>query len=111
MYFFTKTLIISNEVIVMTCSIDDLRNKEIVNIKTGCKIGFVDDAEFETRTAKICNLVVYGRTRFFGLLGRDDDYVIPWGDIEIIGEDTILVTCDFPRISRKNSTFFKNILK
>ncbi|MCL2634864.1 MAG: YlmC/YmxH family sporulation protein [Oscillospiraceae bacterium] len=95
----------------MTCCFEDLRGKEIIQIKTGCKIGFVDDVEFETRTAKICNLIVYGRARVFGLFGREDDYVIPWGDIDIIGEDTILVSCDFPQRTKKRVDMFKNLLK
>ena len=40
---------------------------------------------------QVLSLIVYGRLRFFGLLGREEDRVIPWEDIEIIGEDTILV--------------------
>jgi YlmC/YmxH family sporulation protein len=87
----------------MTCCFEDLRNKEIIHVKTGSKIGFVDDVVFETRTAKICDLVVHGRSRFFGLFGRDDDFVIPWSDIEIIGGDTILVSCDFPQLSGGSS--------
>ena len=86
----------------MTCYFEDLRNKEIIHIKTGSKIGFVDDIIFETRTAKVCDLVVHGRSRFFGLFGREEDYIIPWGDIDIIGEDTILVSCELPRIGKSS---------
>jgi YlmC/YmxH family sporulation protein len=98
----------------MTCCFEDLRNKEIIHVKSGTKIGYVDDVVFETRTAKVCDLVVHGRTRFFGLFGREDDYIIPWGDIDIIGEDTILVSCDFPGYSKspkKRIEMFKSVLK
>ena len=95
----------------MTCCFEDLRNKEIIHLKTGSKIGYVDDVVFETRTAKICDLVVHGRARFFGLFGREDDYVIPWDGIDIIGEDTILVSCDFPSLARKSTSTFKSLLK
>jgi YlmC/YmxH family sporulation protein len=84
----------------MNCCFEDLRNKEIIHLKTGSKIGFVDDVIFETRTAKVCDLVVHGRARFFGLFGREEDYLIPWEDIEIIGEDTILVSSGLPHFSR-----------
>ncbi len=93
----------------MICRFDDLRCKEIINIKTGCKLGFPDDLEFETCTAKICKLIVYGKAKCFGLLGREEDFIIPWSEIEVIGEDTILVTCDIPVRPRKR--FFENILK
>ena len=38
-------------------------------------------------------IVIRGRYRLFGLLGREEDTVIPWEDIQVIGEDTILVRC------------------
>lgn len=95
----------------MVCRFDDLRCKEIINIKTGCKLGYADDMEFDTCTAKICKLIVYGRSKMFGLLGREEDFCICWSDIEIIGEDTILVCCDFPYKSKKGGSFFKNLLK
>jgi YlmC/YmxH family sporulation protein len=94
----------------MVCRFEDLRCKEIINIRTGCKLGYPDDIEFESCTAKIIKLIVYGRARFFGIFGREDDMVIPWCDIEIIGEDTILVTCDFPVRGKKHG-FVKNFIK
>ena len=75
----------------MICCARDLRSKEVVNVKDGSRLGRVDDIEIDTGTLKVLSLVVYGRLRFFGLFGREDDMVIPWEDIEIIGEDTILV--------------------
>jgi YlmC/YmxH family sporulation protein len=80
----------------MTCRFDDLRCKEIINIRTGAKLGYPDDIEFDVHSAKIVKLIVQGRAKFFGLFGREEDFMILWDDIEVIGEDTILVTCDFP---------------
>lgn len=95
----------------MVCRFDDMRCKEIINIRTGCKLGFPDDIEFDTCTAKICKLIVFGKAKFFGLLGREEDFVIPWCDIEVIGQDTILVTCDFPIRTNRGRGFLKNLLK
>ncbi len=95
----------------MICRFEDMRCKEIINIKTGCKLGYPDDIEFDTCTAKICKLIVFGKAKFFGLLGREEDFVIPWCDIEVIGQDTILVTCDFPIRTNSGRGFFKNLLK
>lgn len=75
----------------MICSARELRCKEVVNVKDGSRLGRVDDIELDTGTMQVLSLIVYGRLRFFGLLGREEDRVIPWEDIEIIGEDTILV--------------------
>ena len=95
----------------MICRFEDLKCKEIINIKSGRKMGYADDIEFDTCTAKICKLIIYGRNRFFGLFGREDDYVICWSDIEIIGEDTILVSCDFLNAQKSPKGGFKSLLK
>lgn len=94
----------------MNCRITDMRSKEVVNICNGMKLGYVDDVEVDTRTATVVAIVVYGRPRFFGLLGREEDFVVPWGSIEIIGEDTILVRHDCPLPPRrKKMRFFENL--
>lgn len=80
----------------MVYSFNDLRCKEIINVKTGARLGYPDDVEFDSCTSKICRIIVYGRARFFGLFGREDDFYIKWCDIEVIGEDTILVSCNMP---------------
>ncbi len=71
-----------------------MRNKEVVNIKDGARLGYIDDIEFDTATAELTALVIYGKSRFFGLFGREEDLVITWQDIEVIGEDTVLVSFD-----------------
>lgn len=55
------------------------------------KLGFVDDIIFDAERAEVLSLVVYGRPKLFGLLGRGSDCTIPWGSIQMIGEDTILI--------------------
>lgn len=80
----------------MVYSFNDLRCKEIINVKTGARLGYPDDIEFDSCTAKICRIIVFGRAKFFGLFGREEDLCIKWCNIEVIGEDTILVSCDVP---------------
>ena len=75
----------------MRCRVVDMRNKEVINVKTGVRLGCVSDVEIDTKDAKLLAIVIYGRLRWCGLLGREDDILIKWDDIEIIGEDTILV--------------------
>lgn len=75
----------------MLYSLSDLRSKEVIDIKSGVKLGFVDDVELNMEAATVAALVVYGRPRFFGLFGRDEDMLIRCRDISVIGEDTILV--------------------
>lgn len=73
------------------CSITDLRRKEVINIKNGMRIGLVGDVEIDLCNAKIVSIIIYGRLKLFGLLGRYDDIVIKWEDVSVVGEDTILV--------------------
>ena len=77
----------------MGCKFSDLRRKEVINIKDGSKYGYVSDVEVDTENARLCAIIVYGRLRCFGILGREEDYVIRWEDIQMIGDDTILVNC------------------
>ena len=77
----------------MTCRIVDMRCKDVINIHDGTRLGTVGDVEVDTCTAKLVAIVIYGRPKFCGLLGHEDDCVICWEDIEVIGEDTILVNC------------------
>ena len=45
-------------------------------------------------------LVVPGPARFFGLFGRDKDFVIPWENIIWIGVDVILVEAESSTVVR-----------
>ena len=83
--------IMLGEVIRLPCRLQELRRKEVINAVTGCRIGFVDDLEVDTKCAKVTALVVYGRPRLFGLFGKADDCFIGWENIRLIGEDAILV--------------------
>ena len=75
----------------MLCRMTDMHNKEVINICDGMRLGHVDDVEFDTCTAQLVALVIYGRSGFLGLFCREEDIVIDWKEIEVIGEHTILV--------------------
>ncbi len=88
----------------MTANFSSFRKKELINVSDGMKLGFVDDIIFDSESAEVRSLVVYGRPKLFGLLGRGNDITIPWSDIQMIGEDTILVKSEgipAPRTKRK----------
>lgn len=69
----------------------DLRYKEVIDVHTGFRLGYVCDAEFDDAEGRFCSLITPGRSKLFGLLGREDDYVLPWGSIVRVGSDIILV--------------------
>lgn len=93
----------------MGCRIADLRNKQVVCIKNGCVLGYVYDVEFNTCDGTLTAIIIPGRPRFFGIFGHDEDIVIPWSEIEVIGEETVLVATDSaPYMPRVKKGFFTN---
>ena len=75
----------------MVCRVGDFRCKDVVCAGDGTCLGSVNDVELDLQSARLTAVVIYGRPRLFGLLGREEDLVIPWERIQLIGEDIILV--------------------
>lgn len=86
----------------MVCRMDELQRKDVISVRDGSRLGTVGDAEIDTENARLVSIVIYGRPRLFGLLGHDDDIVIRWCDIEVIGADTILVSGNVPIPPRRS---------
>ena len=76
----------------MLCRITDMHDKEVIKVCEGSRIGCVDDVEVDTCTAQLVAIVIHGRPKAFGLMGHEEDIVIPWREIEIIGDETVLVS-------------------
>ena len=72
----------------------DLSEKDVIQLKTGENLGRIDDLAFED--GQITQVVLHGRARMFGLLGRDDDLLIPWAAVKTIGTDVIMVDAEVP---------------
>ncbi len=85
----------------------DLRYKEVIDIHSGFRLGYVCDAEFDDAEGRFVSLITPGKAKLFGLLGREDDYVLPWSCIVRIGNDIILVEAkdEFMRRKRKRQGF------
>ena len=95
----------------MALTVMQLRCKEVICLSDGRRLGFVSDIEVEIPEGQVCALIVPGPCRILGLVGRKDDYRIPWNCIRRIGPDIILVDvrpeeCCFPR-HRENGGFFQ----
>ena len=82
----------------MECRVSELRYKEIINVSDGSRYGWVGDVEVDLDSGQLRALVVPGRLRLFGLLGREEDRVFPWEAVRRFGADTILV--ETPPLSR-----------
>ncbi|MCD8095692.1 MAG: YlmC/YmxH family sporulation protein [Ruminococcus sp.] len=89
----------------MLCTLTALRNKEVIDMKTGLRLGYVDDVEIDTETESVTSLIIFGRSRAFGIMGRDDDIVIKCSEITLIGEDTILVSQAKESVCTKSRSF------
>lgn len=86
-------------------SLSVLCQKDVINIVTGQNIGRVDDIEFCCEDAQVKYLVIFGRPRLFGLLGRGEDIKIDWENVVKIGQDVILVNrCETDK-KTKNHNF------
>ena len=86
----------------MGMRITELHCKEVICVSDGRRLGFISDVEIEIPCGNVLAIVVPGPCRLFGILGRNDDYVIPWRCIKRIGPDIVLVDikpeeCRFPR--------------
>ena len=82
----------------MESRVAELRCKEIINVSDGSRYGYVGDVEVDLESGKVRALVVPGRLRLFGLLGREADRVFPWESVRRFGEDIILVEAGEERV-------------
>ena len=75
----------------MASRIAELRYKEVISMEDGTRFGYVGDVEVDLDTGRVHALVIPGRRRLFGLLGREADRYISWSHVRRFGEDIILV--------------------
>ena len=71
-------------------TIRELCEKEVVQLEQGVCLAF------DPATARLQSLILLGRPRLFGLLGREENLTIPWQEIETIGTDAVLVHTQLP---------------
>ena len=87
-------------------TLHDLGRKDVIRAKTGENLGRVDDIGFDSKTAQIQSVILRGRCRLFGLLGRDEDLEIPWESILSVGADVIMVERPDQSCSRPSRHIF-----
>lgn len=85
----------------------ELREKEVINLCDGAKLGCPSDFEFNVCEGKITAIIVPRPSGFLGL-SHANDLFIPWNKIECIGEDAILVRlstseCCMPEKEKKKN--------
>ncbi len=72
----------------------EFKDKEVINISDGRRLGFVNDVEICIEDGSIEALILLGGGKIFGILGRENEFLIPWEKVSKVGEDIILVDLD-----------------
>ena len=92
----------------MLLSFEELCRKEVIDIATGERLGFIDDIEVDIASGSVRSLIIYGCAKVFGLFGREDDTVVSCKDIKVVGEDVVLVDRDKSAESAQLTKYKKN---
>ena len=74
----------------------ELSKKEVVQVDEGQCLGKIDDLVIDDKSARVEKLLMLGRPKLFGLLGRGESLVIDWDEIQKIGTNAILVNTPLP---------------
>lgn len=69
----------------------DIKQKEVINISDGARLGYICDVEIDWTKGHITKLIIPGPRKSLGLFGKETEYLIPWDNIKKIGEDAILI--------------------
>lgn len=69
----------------------DFKHKEVINIRDGKRMGYVQDVCADLETGSITSIIVPGSNKILSMFATNNDIVIPWQNIKCIGEDIILV--------------------
>ena len=72
----------------MEITFEDIKNKEIINIFDGRKLGHASDLTFDKQTSRVLGISVPGEKRIFR---KAEQIFIPIENIKKIGEDVCLV--------------------
>lgn len=75
-------------------NLSDMRQKEVINIRDGSRLGYIYDFEIDLDKGVVIALVLPGQGRILGLFGKNNDLIIDWKKIVRVGHDIILVDLD-----------------
>ena len=69
----------------------DFKHKEVINIKDGRRLGFVQDVCADLESGTITSIIVPGSNKILNMFSNSNEIVIEWKHIKCIGDDVILV--------------------
>jgi len=71
--------------------ISELKQREVISINDGRRLGIVYDVEIDMEKGRIDAIIIPGTGRILGLFSKESDVVVNWESIRKIGADVILV--------------------
>lgn len=72
----------------MEIAFTDLKNKDVININDGKKLGRITDIVFDSTNGQVVGIIVPGDKKFFR---KNDDIFVPLTRLKKIGNDVIIV--------------------
>lgn len=74
-------------------TLSDIEEKDVINVVTGERIGYVSSLKIDTNSGQIIAMTVQPSMRFISFFSKEEEesIVVPWNQILKIGEDVIIV--------------------
>ncbi len=80
----------------------ELKQKEVINVCDGCRLGYVTDLELDVCTGKIIALMIPAENgKMFQLFSGRQEYYILWKCVKKIGDDIILIEANVEELLRE----------
>ena len=84
----------------MDISYNELKNKEIINLFDGKKLGHVVDVLFDSINGRVSGIVVPGERKIFR---KNEEIFIPLEKVRKIGDDVVLIRYEFQNYMSNNA--------
>lgn len=74
---------------VLLHSLNALRSMEVIDIKTGTKIGYIKDLVIDIEESKVLSILIPGTQK--GWFSKEEDIEIPWNKVKKAGMEVIII--------------------
>ncbi len=71
----------------------ELKNREIINVTTGERLGLLGDCdlEFDPNTGQILKVLIPEVKGYLSFMSEKNTYSVPWDKIKKIGSDMVII--------------------
>lgn len=70
-------------------SLNALRTMEVIDIKTGTKLGYIKDLVIDIEDSKVLSILIPGTQK--GWFSKEEDIEIPWDKVKKAGVEVIII--------------------